>query len=59
MVFDVDAKDIPIRTCNCNTGEVCENCLMQAKEIILKISDQIQELGYKDIHYVSVAVDTT
>ena len=52
MVFDVDAKDIPIRTCNCKQGEVCEKCLEQAKEIILKISDNIQELGYKDIHYV-------
>ena len=52
MVFDVDAKDIPIRTCTCKQGEVCEVCLEQAKEIILLISDNIQELGYKDIHYV-------
>ena len=52
LVFDVDAKDLPIRTCNCKTGEVCEKCLQQAKEIILKISDNIQTLGFKDIHYV-------
>lgn len=52
MVFDVDAKDIPIRTCTCKQGEVCPQCLEQAKEIILKISDNIQKLGYKDIHYV-------
>ena len=52
MVFDVDAKDIPIRTCNCKQGEVCPECLEQAKEIILLIRDNIQELGYKNIHYV-------
>ena len=52
MVFDVDAKDIPLRTCNCKQGEVCQQCLEQANEIILKISDQIRELGYNRIHYV-------
>ena len=52
MVFDVDAKDNPIRTCQCKEGEICEKCLEQAKEIILMISDNIKELGYKDIHYV-------
>ena len=52
MVFDVDAKDNPIRTCQCKKGEICEKCMEQAKEIILRISDNIKELGYKDIHYV-------
>ena len=52
FVFDVDAKDNPIRTCQCTTGQVCEYCLEEAKEIILKISDNIQDLGYKDVHYV-------
>jgi len=52
MVFDVDAKDNPIRTCPCKEGEICEKCLEQAKEIILMISDNIKELGYKDIRYV-------
>ena len=52
MVFDVDAKDNPIRTCHCKQGEVCEHCLEESKQIILQISDNIRELGYKDIHYV-------
>ena len=52
MVFDVDAKDNPLRTCTCKQGEVCPQCLDDAKEITLKISDNIRELGYKDIHYV-------
>lgn len=50
--FDVDAKDNPLRTCNCKTGTLCPECLEQAKEIILLISDNIKELGYEDIHYV-------
>ena len=28
-VFDVDAKDLPIRSCSCDEGEVCEECLGQ------------------------------
>ena len=52
FVIDVDAKDNPIRTCQCTTGQICKHCLEEAKEIILQISDNIQELGYKDIHYV-------
>ena len=52
FVIDVDAKDNPIRICNCQEGEVCPHCMEEAKEIILRISDNIQELGYNDIHYV-------
>lgn len=52
FVIDVDAKDNPIRTCNCKQGEVCDHCLSEAKEIILHISDNIRELGFHDIHYV-------
>ena len=52
MVFDVDAKDNPLRTCQCKTGQVCPYCLSEAKEIILRISDNIRELGFKDTHYV-------
>ena len=52
LVFDVDAKDNPLRTCKCSNGKVCPECLEQAKEIILRIKDNIQDMGYKDTHYV-------
>ena len=52
FVIDVDAKDNPIRTCDCQEGEVCPQCLEEAKEIIQRISDNIRELGYKNIHNV-------
>lgn len=53
LVFDVDAKDIPIRTCKCNEGEVCDKCLGQAKDIVLMIRDTLKgDLGLKDINLV-------
>ena len=49
LVFDVDAKDIPIRTCNCDN--VCEICLNEAKEIVGSIIDTLKgDLGLKKIH---------
>ncbi|MDI6724342.1 MAG: DNA primase catalytic subunit PriS [Methanobacterium sp.] len=51
LVFDVDAKDIPIRTCNCEN--VCEICLREAKEIISSIIDTLKgDLGLNNIHLV-------
>lgn len=51
LVFDVDAKDIPIRTCNCDN--VCEICLNEAKEIVGNIIDTLKEdLGLTNIHLI-------
>jgi DNA primase small subunit len=52
FVIDVDAKDNPLRTCTCKTGQICPECLDEAKQIILKISDNLSMLGFNDIHYV-------
>ena len=41
LVFDVDAKDIPIRTCECEG--VCEICLNEAREIVCGIIDTLKE----------------
>lgn len=51
LVFDVDAKDIPIRTCNCDN--VCEICLNEAKGIVNNIIDTLKgDLGLKNIHLI-------
>ncbi|WP_048190607.1 DNA primase catalytic subunit PriS [Methanobacterium sp. SMA-27] len=51
LVFDVDAKDIPVRTCECEG--VCEICLNEAREIVLGIIDTLKaDLGLKNIHVV-------
>ncbi len=51
LVFDVDAKDIPVRTCGCD--DVCEICLGEAKEIVKGLIDTLKgDLGLKNIHLV-------
>lgn len=51
LVFDVDAKDIPIRTCGCDN--VCETCLNEAKEIVGGLIDTLKEdLGMNHIYLI-------
>jgi DNA primase small subunit len=51
LVFDVDAKDIPIRECDC--AGVCEICLEQAREIVCNLMDTLKgDLGLKNIHVI-------
>jgi len=51
LVFDVDAKDIPVRTCGCDN--VCEICLNEAKEIVSGLIDTLNDdLGLKNFHLV-------
>ncbi len=53
LVFDIDAKDIPIRTCDCPEGQVCDKCLDQAREIVLMITDVLKgDLGLRNINMV-------
>jgi DNA primase small subunit len=53
LVFDIDAKDLPLRRCNHEAGTVCPICLEDAKElakdtlVILK-----EDFGFEDIHLV-------
>jgi DNA primase small subunit len=51
LVFDVDAKDIPLRNCNCEG--VCEVCLNQAREIVCSLMDILKgDLGLDNIHVI-------
>ena len=50
-IFDVDAKDIPIRSCQCDG--VCEICLGEALEIVNNLIDTLEgDLGLKNIHLI-------
>ena len=50
-IFDVDAKDIPIRSCQCDG--VCEICLGEALEIVNRLIDTLEgDLGLKNIHLI-------
>ncbi|RJS48452.1 MAG: DNA primase [Methanobacterium sp.] len=51
LVFDVDAKDLPVRSCNCEG--VCEICLNEALLIVKDILDTLKgDLGLKNIHVI-------
>ncbi|PKL69137.1 MAG: DNA primase catalytic subunit PriS [Methanobacteriales archaeon HGW-Methanobacteriales-1] len=51
LIFDVDAKDIPIRSCDCDG--VCEICLDEARQIVSNILDTLKDdLGLTDIHVI-------
>ncbi len=53
LVFDIDAKDLIVKTCECKAGYVCEKCLFEAKEIVLQIRDTlISDLGIKRLFLV-------
>jgi DNA primase small subunit len=53
LVFDVDAKDMPLRPCSCAQGEVCGTCLGEAKEYILSVAEVLREdFALRELHFV-------
>ncbi|MFQ6088477.1 MAG: DNA primase catalytic subunit PriS [Candidatus Methanofastidiosia archaeon] len=53
LVFDIDAKDLPVKRCNCQPGSVCEICLEDAKELALIVSKTLElDFGFNNIFLV-------
>ena len=53
LVFDVDAKDLPIKSCDCEGINICEKCLEDAKEIALGVLDILKDdFSLKDLHVI-------
>ena len=53
LVFDVDAKDLPLRPCSCAPGEVCEACLGEAKEYIQGVAEVLREdFALEELHFI-------
>ena len=51
LVFDIDAKDQPVRSCECEVGQICEMCLEESKGLALEIIDTLRgELGLKKVY---------
>ncbi|MHC1605666.1 MAG: DNA primase catalytic subunit PriS, partial [Candidatus Methanofastidiosia archaeon] len=51
LVFDIDAKDQPIRHCDCKIGTICEKCLEESKQLALTIIDTLKgDFGLKEIY---------
>jgi DNA primase small subunit len=53
LVFDIDAKDLPVKSCGCAAGKVCATCLMDAKDFLVMTADVLRgDLGLKEVRYV-------
>lgn len=51
LVFDIDAKDQPVRSCDCAPGEICEECLEESKYLALTIIDTLRsDLGLREVY---------
>jgi DNA primase small subunit len=53
LAFDIDAKDLPVRSCECNPGDVCPKCLDDSKLLALDYIDCLRgDLDLEDIHLI-------
>ncbi len=53
LAFDIDAKDLPFKSCNCTGESVCELCLNDARRVTAEFGDTLSSnLGLEDISYV-------
>jgi len=53
LVFDIDAKDLPVKTCGCPKGQVCEKCLQEAKKVAMEFAETLRsDLGIRKINFV-------
>ena len=53
LVFDVDAKDLPLRSCGCSGGAVCEKCLDEARRIAVMFAETLRsDLDLRNIYFV-------
>ncbi|RLF88529.1 DNA primase catalytic subunit PriS [Thermococci archaeon] len=53
LVFDIDAKDLPLKRCSHESGTVCPICLEDAKELTRDTLVVLREdFGFENIHVV-------
>jgi len=53
LVFDIDAKDLPLRRCTHEHGRVCPICLEDAKELARDTLVVLKEdFGFEDVHVI-------
>lgn len=53
LVFDVDAKDLPLKSCDCSGGAVCEKCLDEARRIAAMFAETLRsDLDLRNIYFV-------
>jgi len=53
LVFDIDAKDLPLKPCGCPQGKVCELCIDEAKRVAGEFAEVLKgDLGFRNIKFV-------
>ncbi|HDI12633.1 MAG: DNA primase catalytic subunit PriS [Hadesarchaea archaeon] len=53
LVLDIDAKDLPIRSCSCPPGKVCERCIDDARKVAMEFAETLSgDLDLHNIHFV-------
>ncbi|MEW6592901.1 MAG: DNA primase catalytic subunit PriS [Candidatus Hadarchaeota archaeon] len=53
LVLDIDAKDLPVKSCGCEKGSVCEVCLDEARKVAAEFADTLRsDLGLRVINFV-------
>jgi DNA primase small subunit len=53
LVFDIDAKDLPLKPCACPGGEVCELCIREAGRVASEFAGTLRgDLGMRNINFV-------
>lgn len=53
LVFDVDAKDLPLKTCGCSGENICEQCLDDARKVAIQFAETMRsDLDLHNIHFV-------
>jgi DNA primase small subunit len=53
LVFDVDAKDLPLRSCDCSGPTICEDCLDEARRVAILLAETMRsDLDMHNIYFV-------
>lgn len=53
LAFDIDAKDLPFKSCDCTGGSVCELCLNDARQVAATLAETLSsDLGLENINFV-------
>ena len=51
LAFDIDAKDLPLKSCGCPPGSVCERCIDEARKVAVEFMETLgEDLGLRNIH---------
>jgi DNA primase small subunit len=53
LALDIDAKDLPLKVCGCTEGNVCEQCIEEARRVAVEFAETLAtDLDLRNIHFV-------